>query len=201
MIARHSTDNDESRRLYDLYQQAKQTGGPCEVCGWRDGDGVKTCFYSAELGAVTHQNSDAGAALTMTPAQRSLFRLRMVTAFASEAHRAQCMADVDARHRAQHKAHDAAGYAYPFCVDADGHELSDDDWIANYAAREAKLPIATDEPYASWVWRPGDAYRVICFEPHECGGIREFLGPYHFGCSGCDTEVKLWEHGIDYDVG
>lgn len=76
--ARRITDSDESRRLYKLHQQAKQTDGPCEVCGWRDGDGVRTCFYSAELGAVTHQNSEAGAEATMTPAQRSLFRLRMV---------------------------------------------------------------------------------------------------------------------------
>lgn len=186
---------------YDLYRQAKQTGGPCAVCGWRDGDGVRTCFYSSELGTVTHQNSEAGAALTMTPAQRSLFGLRMVTAFASEAHRAQCIADVAAKHRAKHQAHDAAGNAYPFCVDPDGREVPDDEWIANYAASQAKLPIASEEPYASWVWRACDSYRVICCEPHECGGIQEFLGPYHFGCSGCETEVRLWEHGIDYDIG
>lgn len=200
-FARHITDSDESRRLYDLYQKAKQTGGPCQVCGWRDGDGVKTCFYSVDLGAVTHQNSETGAEATMSPMQRSLFKLRMIAAFASEAHRERCIADVAARHREQHRAHDAAGYAYPFCRDPDGREVSDDEWIANYAASQARTPIATEEPYASWIWRASDAYRVICYEPHECGGTREFLGPYHFGCTGCDTEVMLWEHGIDYDVG
>lgn len=185
---------------YDLYQQAKESGGPCQVCGWRDGDGVKTCFVSPDLGAVTHSNSDAGAVATMTPAQRSLYGLRMATCFASEQHRAQCIADVGAKHRASHLAHEAAGYAYPFCM-KDGREVSDEEWIADYAASQAKTPLATDPPFDSWVWRPGDAYRVIACQPHECGGIQHFLGPYHFGCTGCDTEVRLWEHGIDYDVG
>ena len=46
------------------------------------------------------------------------------------------------------------------------------------------------------------AYMVHCNESHPgCGGVRVHLGPYHFGCSKCGTEVKLWEHGIDYDIG
>lgn len=185
---------------YNLHLAARKSGGPCQVCGWKDGDGVKTCFVSPDLGYVTHQNSEAGAEATMTPAQRSLYRLRMATCFVSDEYREQYIANIDAVHRAQHRAHDAAGYTYPFCM-KDGREVSDDEWIAEFAAVQAEVPLATDEPYNTWLWRPGDAYHVICCELHECGGIQRHLGPYHFGCTGCDTEVKLWEHGIDYDVG
>lgn len=34
-----------------------------------------------------------------------------------------------------------------------------------------------------------------------CDGIGEFEGPYHISCSKCKTELRLWEWGVDYDVG
>ncbi len=47
--------NDQEK--YALYQDAQKRGGPCPICNWKDGDGVRTCFYSKEVGIVTHQNS------------------------------------------------------------------------------------------------------------------------------------------------
>ena len=91
----------------------------CPVCGWKDGDGVTTCFYSPELGAVTHQNSDEAAAASMTAEQRSLF----------------------------------------------------------------------------------EAYSAPGLKRHTCGGMPHLEAPYHIACTGCGVEVKLWEHGVDYDVG
>jgi len=38
-------------------------------------------------------------------------------------------------------------------------------------------------------------------KPHLCGGFGKFIAPYHIGCTKCAEEVKLWEFGIDYDVG
>jgi len=38
-------------------------------------------------------------------------------------------------------------------------------------------------------------------KPHLCGGFGKYIGPYHIGCTKCDEELKLWEHGIDYDLG
>jgi len=77
--------------------EAQRTGGPCPICGWKDGDGAKVCFYwvmlikprrrgggkggngakacfySQTLGAVIHQDSDKAAADSTTAGQRSLF--------------------------------------------------------------------------------------------------------------------------------
>ena len=38
-------------------------------------------------------------------------------------------------------------------------------------------------------------------KPHLCGGFGRFIAPYHIGCTKCNEEVRLWEFGIDYDVG
>ena len=53
---------------FALLTPGAENGGPCPVCGWKDGDGAQDCFIR-RIGAVTHQNSDAGAEATMTPAQ------------------------------------------------------------------------------------------------------------------------------------
>jgi len=110
---------DDSVRFHQS-REAQRTGGPCPVCGWEDGDGVKTCFTSQELGPVTHQNSDKAATASMTAEQRSLF-----------------------------------------------------------------------EAYSA----PGVS------RAHTCGGMPFLRSPYHIACTGCSVEVKLWEHGVDYDVG
>lgn len=174
---------------FALSRQAQKTGGPCPVCGWKDGDGAQDCFYSAELGAVTHQNSDAGAEATMTPAQRSLYKLRMVIGFAS------------AEARDAHIAHVAEERRTKGRFAPDWTEEKEAAFLAQYRAEKERAPLATDEPYSGWVQRPW----LDCIEfrePHAgCGGTQVFVGPYHFACTNCDTEVRLWEHGIDYDIG
>ena len=174
---------------FKLSRQAQKAGGPCPVCGWKDGDGVTTCFYSADLGAVTHQNTDAGAEATMTPAQRSLYELRIVHAFASiEAREAHIAQTAEERQR---RGNFAPGWT----------EADEAAWLVDYRAQMEKKPLATAEPYCGWVQRPWQ-WLIECREPHaDCGGVQVFVGPYHFACSKCDTEVKLWEHGIDYDIG
>lgn len=179
-----TTDN-----RFKLSRQAQKTGGPCPVCGWKDGDGVTTCFVSPDLGAVVHENTAAGAAATMTPAQRSLYELRFVHAFASiEAREAHIARTAEERQR---RGNFAPGWT----------EVNETAWLADYRAQMEKKPIATDEPYCGWVQSPWNAF-IECREPHaECGGTQVMVEPYHFACTRCDTHVRLWEHGIDYDIG
>lgn len=45
---------------------------------------------------------------------------------------------------------------------------------------------------------PVTAYMMLLAERHpDCGGVKVVIGPSHFGCTACATQVKLWEHGID----
>ena len=211
---------------YQQHKEAQRTGGPCEVCGWKDGDGVKVCFYSPELGAVTHQNTDAGAMATMTPEQRGLYQLRHALLYIDADLREKAIGRV-AWQTAQRRARwERDNPDEPFKTDADGRPVSDGEFLTKYREEQEALPLATSEPYSGWVlwpwWIPADdtpedllgqtmtrgngklytAYRVHCGEPHPgCGGVQIHLGPYHIGCSKCGTEVKLWEHGIDYDIG
>jgi len=224
---------------YVLYKRAKETGGPCEICGWRDGDGVRTCFYSQELGAVTHQNSDRGAMATMTAAQQHLYTRRQVLVFISEALREQYTLEVSHRHLYEAARYRAQGTGRPFTADEHGREITDEEWIADFRASQMKKGVATDPRYTGWFsspwWVPieyssihyaipkelrgiektstfhgreGDdifeftAYMTHLYEPHSCGkGYQYSKEPYYLACTGCDTEIKLWEHGVDYDVG
>lgn len=102
---------------YDIYRAAQDTGGPCPICNWRDGDGVRTCFYDSEYGVVKHQNSMAAAKRTMSEVQVE-------------------------------------------------------------------------------VLEAGEQGR-----PHSCGGTVALVDSYHYRCSKCGVEVKLWEHGVDPDIG
>jgi len=46
------------------------------------------------------------------------------------------------------------------------------------------------------------SYMTHVYPPHSCGkGRGQHAGPYHIRCTGCSEEVKLWEFGVDYDVG
>jgi hypothetical protein len=41
-------------------------------------------------------------------------------------------------------------------------------------------------------------------KPHGyrgCNGVGRWADPYHVKCTKCDTEVRLWEWGVDYDIG
>lgn len=177
-----------SDNRYDLSRAAQKAGGPCPVCGWKDGDGVKVCFASQELGEVTHQNSTAAASATMSESQRLLVSLRLVHAFASVKAREDHIASVAQTRREK-------GRFPPEWTDADEAVF-----LADYRRMMERRPIATDEPYCHWIQTMWHGF-IECREPHDCGGRQIFAGAYHFKCSGCDVEVKLWEHGVDYDIG
>ena len=215
---------------YKEFENAKKTGN-CNICGWGDGDGIKTCFYSSEIGAVIHQNSDAGAEKSMTPEQVSLFRLRSAMCYIDENARALHFAEVR-YHAAFEKSR--VSKAFPdqiFRKKSDGTEWSDEDFHTQYEEREKnKTPLATSLPYAGWIknewWIPVEypstgyeipaklryrvktcgktlmtTYYVHCNEPHSCGGTKKSIGPYHYQCDTCGVEIREWEHGIDYDCG
>jgi hypothetical protein len=56
--------------------------------------------------------------------------------------------------------------------------------------------------YGSYTFAPGFKHENIEVQkPHECGGFAYFAGAYHIKCNKCACEIKMWEHGIDYDVG
>ena len=198
--------NDHEK--YAVHKQAQENGGPCPICNWKDGDGVRTCFYSQELGIVTHQNSQQAIEASMTEEQRSLLRSynSLHTEFEHSGDHASCV---------QSKSHDgsliAGGYVVPhncggqFVQQLRPNEHHQLPWVCTRCGetttvthpRELFWPhkhVAGDH---STCVRAGDFYQF----PHTCGGIGEFAGPYHIFCTGCDTEVKLWEHGVDYDLG
>ena len=43
---------------YQEHLEAMSNGGPCPICGWCEGDGVKLCFPDPFMGKVMHQNTD-----------------------------------------------------------------------------------------------------------------------------------------------
>ncbi len=224
--------NDQEK--YALYKQAKQTGGPCQICNWRDGDGVRTCFYSSELGVVTHQNSEKGIMASMTDAQRDLYQLRQELVYVDEECRQKRIQLVAQDHHTYVKRMLAQNPdRYP-TQDEHGNSIDEEAWVARYQDQQMEKGLATDQKFAGWLpeywWVPVDrqadgpipptlrgpekvsgtekfamtftAYMVHMYEPHCCNkGHKYQVGPYHLACTGCDTEIKLWEHGVDYDMG
>lgn len=211
---------------YEKHRKAKETGGPCEVCGWRDGDGIKACFYHPDLGAVTHQNSARGAEQTMTPEQIRLHRLHHELLYVNAELCEKHIRLVKYQNRQRENAWVEQHPDIPFRTNSDGDPVSLDEFMRRYRTNAETKPLGTESPYRGWVekpwWIPASdiperlrglvkrdrsgeewtAYMAHYHEPHPgCGGIKVGVGPYHFKCSKCGTEVRLWEHGIDYDVG
>lgn len=229
----------EDREKFELSRVAQKSGGPCAICDWKDGDGVRTCFYSAEVGIVTHQNNETGIMATMTPEQQHLYRLRSELVYINAELRELSIKQVAYDHHlyivAMLKQNPDR---YPV-QNEQGNPINEDAWIARYRERiEQDKKLATDPQFASWIqqnwWIPvhrqfyygtipqellgpemeskpfrGEehgtqytAYMTHVHEPHCCGkGYQYQKEPYHLGCTGCDTEIKLWEHGVDYDMG
>lgn len=225
---RMAVSEEQASEWFKLSRQAKQTG-KCQVCGWKDGDGQVTCFYSPTLGAVTHENSEDAAKRTMTPEQASLFDLRQKLVYISEEVREQYI-KLHWNNLVRGKAeHDASGRNYPYISYPGGKEKSIEAAHQEYAESLRREPTSEDYPYRAWIqkewWVPASgahanvpvelvarrkkddfgewyAWMVHCYEPHpNCGGRQEFVAPYHIRCSKCGVEVRMWEHGIDYDVG
>lgn len=64
---------------------------------------------------------------------------------------------------------------------------------------ELRGPIKGSGGYLDSVFT---AYMVHLYEPHSCGRGHQYQKePYWLACTGCTVEIKLWEHGVDYDMG
>lgn len=210
---------------WEASRAAQKAGGPCPICNWKDGDGTRTCFYSSQVGIVKHENNESGVLASMNEAQRHLYLTDQVLAYISEDFREKRIAWVDRQHRKAAEKHRALYPDRPFSVSLDGKIMSEDAWIARYRQEEEQSPLASDPRYAGWIAEPWwshehdqppeyeglvkedgnirfTAYMVHLYEPHSCGkGHKYFIAPYHFGCTGCSVELRMWEHGVDYDIG
>lgn len=203
---RVARDSEESSRWWKMSQDAERSGKPCPICGWQDGDGLQSCFYSKDLGAVPHENSDASAAKSMTPAQRSLFL------------EAGKMHD-DLEHSGDHspcqpavgpEGHSIGSGLYRFPHGCGGQFVQHHSkgWSCN---RCGQVVVPNDPKVRGMTWshkhvavdhRRCVKHRGYWVIPHpNCGGLVMSLGPYHIKCDKCGVEVRMWEHGIDYDVG
>lgn len=58
ILAKAKTETEGLQKLdrYQLYTEGKKAG-LCLNCGWKDGEGTRTCYYDKEVGAVVHENS------------------------------------------------------------------------------------------------------------------------------------------------
>lgn len=187
---------------YAQYKAAQEAGGPCPICGWREGDGVQLCYYSHELGNVGHQNNQPAG---LTAEQQGLYELfesrpNGELVYIDVQSRERKIAEVAADNRARHERHNEYARQHGRKLESDS-EL--EEWIENYSDRErSQLTLAeATARYGSLCSEPGLKHMVHIFRPHKCGGHVKGKGPYHIACTGCDVEIKLWEHGIDYDIG
>jgi len=76
--------------------------------------------------------------------------------------------------------------------------------LQNIAALKSKYSLLMEDLAAGYV--PSHANEEIAWvqKPHgfgNCKGVGKFVAPYQIRCTKCDTEVRLWEWGVDYDVG
>lgn len=211
----------EDKEKYEAYRKAQRDGGPCPICGWQDGDGVLTCFVSPELGPVTHQNTEKGVMLSLTEEQRGLYRLRefmaYITAELREREIQRVFYERD-QYALQHLKdypgdpvyageHDEESFREKFRRGREGWPLADDPIYKTWAQRIWWVPIKPGTPEELRGMRKSasgvewEAFKAYLYEPHTCGGHRIQVAPYHYGCTGCRVEIRLWEHGVDYDIG
>jgi hypothetical protein len=200
--------DDSYKSAYERFAKAEKTG-VCEECGWKDGDGAVTCFYSNVLGAVTHENA---VRAQMTESQRSLYDSYdtgwlIYWDRESELCRQREIAKKNGDDEAwvqssiEQPAHKHKG-PFRYAMDCPPDLLFEPWWMPARlhprefwpARRRSDSDGVGDQEWIS--------YMVHVYRPHSCGkGHAIDKGPYHFGCSGCGEEIKLWEFGVDYDVG
>ena len=206
---------------FDTSRAAQQSGGPCPICDWRDGDGVRPCFSSREYGVVTHENSMKAAQQDMTPEQRSLVNLRQALVYLSREHLELAVwqfvdqslvndreRGVPPRSAAERETRVQALVRHLL---ARGLTSAGDPQYAGWRREEWWLPVEWSSGYVTPEALRGptrkrtadgvmfNAYMAHVYEPHPgCPGHGHavILEPYHIACTGCDTEVKLWEFGI-----
>jgi len=198
---------------YDLYRQAEKTG-KCELCGWRDGEGVRVCYYDKDFGALTHQNSIEGAKLHMTESQRELVDSFESTIYGVMDSKTRLDVKCYLEDKARIKKDAILGRVWDL-----GVYFSAEKYKTKSEVVEAWIKYEDLEKYLK------DGYKIVrthkesnakgsIFEdfrgeritydlkkPHCCGGFAVYVAPYHIKCSKCDEEVRLWEFGIAYDVG
>ena len=174
--------------------------GACSLCGWREGDGVRECYYDERLGSVQHGNRYPTG---LTEEQAALYGayehpLSGTLHYLSGEHRAQDIQEARERReqRFVESVADAQRFGWP-PPDREQYEGS----LEAMAERMLQYPLLSAVELQVLTVPHGE-HQVYVFPPHPgCGGRPRYLAPYYIGCTGCSVEIKLWEHGIDYDVG
>lgn len=196
--------------IREIHFDAKKTGY-CKVCGWHDGDGVQTCYYDSEMGAMHHENSMESFFSKLTESQKILYE--SYHSFKSKVY--DKISENKMRKRISK------------LIKLDGKENS---WVVGNCYYSLDNFKTKTEAVEAWLEDRkglskllGNGYIVLrkyvqketkgslgeglfitsyaIQKPHTCGGFGRFAGPYHIECSGCNEEIKMWEYGIDYDIG
>lgn len=198
---------------WELYQDAKKTGR-CLNCGWQDGDGVKVCYYDKKTGAITHENSREYMLSQMTPSQRSLLESYDSSIFlvyddaSLELMRPRLLSLVRFEDTAIGKKWRIGASIFDYDKYHTKEEVVEA-WLKGKTNLDELLEqgweIRSKEPEIGGdnsIFRGLEITKYSLQKPHvPCGGFGRLLTPYHIICSRCKEEVKLWEFGVDYDIG
>jgi len=198
---------------YEQYKEAEKTG-LCPLCGWKDGQGVKECYSDPEVGPLLHQNSMDAYRRSLSPSQLSLDD-------SYNSIRPGVWKDEDVERMRQHLLglveEDNEGFGAPnwrigCCLYSKKRNLTREDaveaWLADKSGLGASLAqgctIRSIESYElgeHTLWPGFTCEQFALQKPHDCGGFAYFSGAYHIRCNRCNCEIKMWEHGVDFDVG
>jgi len=194
---------------YEVFKKAKEIGG-CGLCGWKDGDGVKVCYYDEELGVLKHENSIDMAKSKMTTSEKSLYEsyesyihgvMRKKTREKVKAYLIGLVKEdkewgwrlgCSLYSRKKYKTKEEVADAWI------GSGNLEDYLKAGYAIKRSRTEENKGTLFENF------NSRIVTYDlqrPHTCGGFAEYVAPYHIACSKCEEEIRLWEFGVDYDVG
>jgi hypothetical protein len=201
--------SSSDQEKFAISRRAQKSGGPCPLCQWKDGDGVKVCFYSHELGEVSHENSEAAVEASMTPSQRSLYQSynSMHDNFEHMHDHTNCVMGSDEYGHdtgwkvphtcggaVQQRRNDTTGQFYWYCP---GCGVTDEGNGLAVFSREMLWSHKHPAIDHSLCKQDGTYWKL----PHSCGGFGTFAAAYEIACTRCSERVRLWEHGVDYDIG
>lgn len=175
----------------------------CPDCGWSEGDGIKACRYSFELGLVVHGNQHPTG---LSDEQSSLWAVHLQPnsiAWISEADRNRVIASTIAT-RAKGVARTRA-----WCIKHGQDVLSsnaeterEEAWRTKWEYYQRSIPLQASFEVLKWVAEPFLDGRVYMYPRHHCGGHAHNFGyGYRIGCTGCTITIQLGDHGIDEDYG
>jgi hypothetical protein len=213
-VSKEYTD-DSYRAAYDRFLRSQKSGA-CEECGWKDGDGVKTCFYSSAIGTVTHEDSPQAVRARMSESQRSLldsYDSYLLLPWDAESE------ILDLRAAAAGRADEDGGEAWiEFCLTRTPnlrpanfgktvphrYAVEYDGWLTEpwWIPSQLRPPEFWPSRRRRWDLKDWISYEAGVYRPHSCGqGHGQHRAAYHVYCTGCLEEVKLWEFGVDPDCG